>query len=69
MQQGEALTGLLIGYGSVGRRHAEAIRAHCGRLAIIETNESARTRARQNHAGDIVEPNLEALDGDGFSWE
>ena len=69
MQHREALTGLLIGYGSVGRRHAEAIRAYCGQLAIIESNESARSRARQNHAADIVEPNLEALDGDGFPWE
>src|SRR5207248_7400479 len=69
MQQREALTGLLIGYGSVGRRHAQAIRTFCGQLAIVETSESARALARQNRAADIVEPNLEALDRNGFPWE
>src|ERR1700745_2764167 len=69
MQQREVLTGLLIGYGSVVRRHAEAIRAYCGQLAIIETNESARALARQNRAADIFEPSLEALDGNGVPWE
>ena len=61
-------TGLVIGYGSVGRRHARALAALAPALVIVERQDTARGLAVREHPAARVVDCLEALDGDGFPW-
>jgi predicted dehydrogenase len=60
---------LLLGYGSIGRRHAHVLQEICASCAIIDTKEAARQQAARDCPGVRVAERLEDLDGDGFSWE
>jgi len=62
-------SGLLIGYGSVGWRHALKLSELTPDLTIVDTNSDARARALQAHPKACVVGNLEELDGKGFPWE
>jgi predicted dehydrogenase len=66
MEQG--FTGLVIGYGSVGRRHALKMAELTSELAIVETHADARERARQAHPAAHIVEDLPALDGSGINW-
>ncbi len=55
-------TGVLIGYGSVGRYHAAAL-ASRGPLAVVDGNPQARRRAGEAQPQARVADRLEALDG------
>lgn len=62
-------SGLLIGYGSVGWRHALKLAELTADLTIVDTNADARARALQAHPKACVVGSLEELDGRGFPWE
>jgi predicted dehydrogenase len=68
MRNKNLLTGLVIGYGSVGRRHAEAIEDFCGSLVIVDTNAASRSLACQRHPEAYVKGSLEELDEAGHPW-
>jgi predicted dehydrogenase len=61
--------GLLIGYGSVGWRHALKLSELSPDLTIVDTNADARARALQAHPQACVVGSLDELDGAGFPWE
>lgn len=41
--------GLLLGYGSIGRRHAEILSKAFPKLIIVDTKPEARERASERH--------------------
>jgi predicted dehydrogenase len=55
-------TALVLGYGSVGRRHARILAGLSSRLAVVESGEAARAAARQDHPEALVVGTLEDLD-------
>jgi predicted dehydrogenase len=59
---------VVIGYGSIGRRHARALAAIGCRLAIINRGEKARTQAHLDHPAAVVAERCEALDRQNFPW-
>src|SRR5688500_2003242 len=61
-------TGLVVGYGSVGRRHAAAMAELFPELAIVEISAAARERALAAHPGSRVVASLDALGADEFRW-
>jgi predicted dehydrogenase len=63
------LPGLLIGYGSVGWRHALKLAESTSDLAIVDTSSNARALALQAHPKACVVGSLEELDRTGFPWE
>jgi predicted dehydrogenase len=65
----EVSTGVLIGYGSVGRRHARVLSALAPSLAIVEAKEPARAQAQADHPSALVVDSLDALDGHDVPWE
>jgi predicted dehydrogenase len=61
-------SGLLIGYGSVGWRHALKLAELTPDLTIVDTNADARSRALQAHPKARVAGSLKELDSAGFPW-
>jgi predicted dehydrogenase len=61
-------TGLLLGYGSVGRRHARTLAALTPRLAIVEAAPAARADAEATYPGAQVVERLEMLDQARPDW-
>lgn len=59
---------LLIGYGSIGRRHAAVLRELTEQLSILDVNERARVQAKADHPGARVVGGFEALDRAGLNW-
>lgn len=64
----EQTTGVVVGYGSVGRRHAAVLGALLDELIIVEQGEDARARAREAHPGATIVGNLAELDRDAVRW-
>ena len=62
------ISGLLIGYGSVGWRHALKLAELTSDLTIVDTNADARSRALQAHPNARVAGSLQELDSAGFPW-
>ncbi len=60
---------LIIGYGSIGHRHARILAALTPSLAIVNRREDVRARARRDHPGAQVVERLEELDRSSFPWE
>lgn len=54
---------VVMGYGSIGRRHAAALRAHGARLAIVNRRAEVRERAGRENPGALLAESLGALDG------
>jgi predicted dehydrogenase len=59
----------VIGYGSIGRRHARVLAGASASLAIVIRREGVRTQAQQDHPAACVVDRLEALDETGFPWD
>lgn len=66
---GTDITGLVIGYGSIGRRHAQVLSTLTSSIAIVNRRESVRRQAAQDHPRARIAERLAALDGEGFPWE
>jgi predicted dehydrogenase len=64
--RGRVSAGLLLGYGSIGRYHAPLLAERYGTLAVIDTDPSARNRAREALPHAVVAGSLEEL-GD-WDW-
>src|ERR1700677_2076233 len=62
------LTGLILGHGSIGRRHAQALAPMVANLAIVEIQEPALAQARQAHPTAKIVDRLESLDSENFPW-
>lgn len=54
--------GLLVGYGSIGRRHAEVLNEMFESLVIVDSDESARERAATAMPSARILENLQSLD-------
>jgi predicted dehydrogenase len=61
--------GVLIGYGSVGRRHARALADVTEEVVVVDTKETARAQATQDHPAARVITDLTELDARGFPWK
>src|SRR5690606_3475032 len=59
---------VVLGYGSIGRRHAAAMAQLGHPLAIVNRGAEIRRRAAQEHPGAAVVPSIEALDEARFPW-
>ena len=60
--------GVVIGYGSIGRRHAQTLARRCSSLAIVNRRPEVRARASAEHPDAWVSADLESLDERGFPW-
>ncbi len=60
--------GLLIGFGSIGRRHGPVLMARTSRLAIVDNGDDALALARRDYPDAHVARSLEDLDGVGWPW-
>jgi predicted dehydrogenase len=63
------LSVLIIGYGSIGRRHAKVLASLTSSLVIVNRRESVRAQAMSDYPAALVVDCLEALDETDFSWE
>lgn len=54
--------GVVIGYGSVGRRHAHLLARGCSPLVVVDSSSRARQAATVDLPGATVVDDLEALD-------
>ena len=59
---------MLIGYGSVGRRHAGVLSARYKRLAIVDTARDARDDAKALYPDAAVCGDLKELGEAGWDW-
>ena len=69
MNPTNALSALIIGYGSIGNRHARILGALTPSLAIVNRREDVRARALRDHPSARVVERLEDLDRSNFPWE
>jgi predicted dehydrogenase len=60
--------GLVVGYGSIGRQHAQALGATGLPLAIVDADGGARARAEAAHPGATVVSEVAALDPARLPW-
>jgi predicted dehydrogenase len=60
---------VVLGYGSIGRRHAAALAARGHPLAIVNRGEAMRRRAAAEHPGATVVADIPALARAGFDWK
>ncbi|MCG3204417.1 MAG: Inositol 2-dehydrogenase/D-chiro-inositol 3-dehydrogenase [Elusimicrobia bacterium] len=60
--------GVLIGYGSIGRRHAKSLAGETASLTIIDTKEAARKQAQIDFPQARVLSSLEEADKSGLIW-
>ena len=67
-EMNQEFTGLIIGYGSIGRRHARAMAELTTTLAIVNRRESVRIQAMSDHPDARVVNRVESLDEANFPW-
>lgn len=60
--------GVVVGYGSIGRRHAPILAERVPRFAIVDQGETARTQAQADLPQATVVANLADLDRVGWNW-
>ena len=63
------VTAILIGYGSIGRRHAKTLAGLRSDLIIVDGSQNARDQASKDHPGSKVAGNLDELDGRVKDWK
>ena len=61
-------TGVVLGHGSVGRRHAATLAALTPALAIVEVSPEGRAQAATAHPDARIVSRLEDLDRAGLDW-
>ena len=59
---------VVIGYGSIGRRHARTLAALGCSLVIVNRRENVRAQAKLDHSSAHVIDRLEVLDRENFDW-
>ncbi|MBI3637454.1 MAG: Gfo/Idh/MocA family oxidoreductase [Candidatus Rokubacteria bacterium] len=59
---------LVVGYGSVGRRHTQVLAEIAPTLVIADTNATARARGAHDYPAATVIADLKDLDAGGFPW-
>jgi predicted dehydrogenase len=59
---------VVIGYGSIGKRHARALASLGTSLAIVNRGEAVRAKAAEDHPSARIAARLEDLDAAGFRW-
>jgi predicted dehydrogenase len=59
---------VLIGYGSIGHRHAKAINNTGYNKIILDQNEESRELAREQHPDAIVVSNLSEINKEDINW-
>ena len=62
-------SGLQVGFGSIGRRHAAILNSRYQRLAIVDFKDEAREKARADFPDATVAESLEELNGLGWIWD
>ena len=62
------VTALVIGYGSIGRRHARVLASMGLPRVIVNRRASVRAVAQREHPTARVVADLETLDREGFGW-
>lgn len=60
--------GLLIGYGSIGRRHGRIISPRYDSIAIVDQSPESRDRVSIDHPDAAVASDLNSLDRIGWKW-
>ena len=63
-----AAAAVVVGYGSVGRRHAAVASSLAPALAIVESKAEAREGAATDHPQATIAADLAGLDSAGFPW-
>src|SRR5690242_456596 len=59
---------VVIGYGSIGRRHARTLAALGCSLVIVNRRENVRAQAKLDHPSARVIDRLQVLDRENFDW-
>jgi predicted dehydrogenase len=59
---------VVLGFGSIGRRHSQALERIGACLAIVNRGAPARRAALDAHPAARIAPTLDALDETGFPW-
>lgn len=62
------VTAVVIGYGSIGRRHARVLASMSVPLVIVNRRASVRSVAKREHPTALVVADLETLDRERFGW-
>ena len=60
---------VLVGYGSFGRYHAQLLHARYKKVAIIDSDENARSKIRDDYPDAVVGRSLSELDHLAWDWE
>ena len=60
---------VLLGYGSVGKYHAQLLGKRYRELAIVEINQNVREQASTDYPTAIVAPGLTELSERGWKWD
>lgn len=66
---GADVPALVLGYGSIGRRHARALASRGHALAIVNRRSEVRAQAKADHPAALVAESVEELDRLGFQWD
>lgn len=59
---------VIIGYGSIGKRHARTLASLGASLAIVNRGDAVRAKAKKDYPSARVVGRLEELDTAGFQW-
>jgi len=62
-------SGLQIGFGSIGRRHALILNNRYQQLAIVDFKDEVRDRAKEEFPDAVVAESLEELGSLGWTWD
>lgn len=60
---------IVIGFGSIGKRHASILNELVPRLSVVDSNESARVQAAENYPDALIFDNLDtAFQASEIDW-
>ena len=63
------VSGLVIGYGSIGRLHLRVVSNHYDAFGVVDLDQKAIDRAEQDYPGSITARSLSDLDAMGWDWD
>lgn len=61
-------TAVLVGFGSIGKTHAQLLSETVSRLIIVDSKETARRKAKESFLSATVLQNIEETDSLHLSW-